>query len=82
MSDSSAAGPRAGDIVVHHSTVPTAPYALRRYPQGDQFSFRTYEEALAAACTFAARERVDVWYEDESTARSRVAAYRPPETTG
>ncbi|HZP47235.1 MAG TPA: hypothetical protein VFB07_01785 [Vicinamibacterales bacterium] len=82
MSDSSAGAPLAGDVVVRRTAAPEEHYLLSRYGAGDQFSFRSYDDAVAAARRFALREHVDVWYRADADSVVRVAAFRAPETAG
>ena len=83
MSGSSPAQrPLHGDVMVRRAAASDPVFVLSRYGGGDQFSYRSYDEAMAAACSFASGERVDVWYLDEPAPIALIAAYRAPEIAG
>ncbi len=74
--------PIRGDVIVRRASGNTDVYMLCRFGGDDQFSFPSYELALASASGFGARERVDVWFADEPGRLVRVASYRAPESAG
>ncbi len=76
MSDSSALAPLGGDVVVRRAASPEEQYVLGRHQRGEQFSFRTYDEAVGIARGFAEKERVDVWYAAEAGSLVRIATFR------
>ncbi len=78
----SAGQPQPGDVLIRRTHASDERYVLSRFPGGQQFSFRTYDEALNSARGFAARERVDVWYAADAVSLERVAAYRSIEPAG
>ncbi len=74
--------PQPGDVVIRCVRESDARYVLSRYPGGEQFSFRTYDQALNNATGFAVREKVDVWYDAGDAPLACVGVYRSSEAAG
>jgi hypothetical protein len=68
--------PRPGDIVVHRQVHSPAVYVLSRLDGTLQFSYKTYDEAVARAIRFASRESLDAWYTNDEQRYERFAKYR------
>jgi hypothetical protein len=68
--------PEPGDIVIGPAEGSPTGHALRVAPRPFQIACATYDEALAHARAFAARERVDVWVAEDKGGFALVARYR------
>jgi hypothetical protein len=69
--------PHPGDIVVHRKVHSPPVYVLSRLDGSLQFSYSTYEEAVAHATRFARSEHLDAWYTNDDRVFERVAKHRP-----
>ena len=70
--------PQPGDVVIRKISQSPECYVLSQYPGGPQFSYETYDVALARGSAFAARDHVDVWYAQDAAPFVRVAQHRVP----
>lgn len=78
-SSNSATGPAHGDLIITKDTAEKKTFTVGVVPGPAQVRFQTYEQAVAAASTWALRRRVAIWLtEDGKTFTMVETKGKPP----
>ena len=68
--------PQQGDLVVRRAHASREVYAVASFGGPSQVTFHTRVDALASARSFAARDKLDVWYTDDGLTFHSIARHR------
>ena len=68
--------PRQGDLVVCREHASGDDYAMASFGGPSPVTFHTRVDALASARSFAARDKLDVWYTDDGLTFHSIARHR------
>ena len=68
--------PQQGDLVVRREHPSGEVYAVVSFGGPSQVTFHTRVDALASARSFAARDKLDVWYTDDGVTFHSIARHR------